>query len=126
MIKLNAIILIIVSLLSIITPCFKIFAEDGGYATTSSDLGLDKWSFITPYIPGFIKSFFETNIASSSPQFKDLPQIIKGIYNNVVEWYNDLPQEQKESFYQKVKLIAIAVFKSIFDLIEQIIRIIFT
>ena len=125
MIKLNALILIII-LLSVITPCFKIFAEDGGYATTSSDLGLDKWSFITPYIPGFIKSLFETNIASSSPQFKDLPQAIKGIYNNVAKWYNDLPKEQKEKFYQKVKLIAIAVFKAIFDLIEQIIRIIFT
>src|SRR4030042_6874629 len=75
----------------------------------------------TPFIPPFIYDFVKTSLASTTSQLelKDLPDIIKNIYNTVIEWYNNVPQEKKDKIYQKIELIALALLKAIFDLLEQ-------
>jgi len=82
----------------------------------------------TPFIPPFIYDFVKTNLASTTNQLelKNLPEIIKNIYNSIFEWYNNIPQEKKDKIYQKIELIILALLKAIFDLLEQIIRIIFS
>ncbi len=99
-----------------------------------SNVSLEKPSQIspkileTPYVPPFILNIFKTKVNESleDKKIEDLPEIIKSIYNGIIEWYNNIPQEQKDEFYKKLQLILEAILKAFFDLLEQIIRIIFS